>query len=137
MTSPVMPIVAVDSVDRARAFYVDDLGFGHQMGLVGKDGQFDFCTVVLGDARLMFSRPQAELPSAAPASARPVQIYFPVVGIDAYHDQLVARGVPIKKALETEWWGDRTFIVVDPYGYDLWFYETVSEPRPLPGMKLV
>lgn len=64
-------------------------------------------------------------------------MYFPVEGIDAYHDQLVERGITVKKALETEWWGDRTFIVVDPYGYDLWFYETVGEAKPLPGMKLV
>ncbi len=137
MSSSFMPIVAVDSVDRARAFYVEKLGFQHQMGLVGKDGEFDFCTVFLGEAKLMFMRPPEHTPASEPADQRPVQMYFPVEGIDAYHDQIVGGGVTVKKALETEWWGDRTFIVVDPYGYDLWFYETVGEPKPLPGMKLV
>ena len=51
----VMPIIAVGSVDDVRNFYVDKLGFEHVMGMVGKDGQLDFCTVVLGQARVMSS----------------------------------------------------------------------------------
>ena len=46
----------VDSVDEARTFYVDTLGFEHSMGVVGKDGQFDFVTVNREGARVMFSR---------------------------------------------------------------------------------
>jgi len=38
----VMPMITVDSVDTLRASYVDKLGFSHMMGVVGKDGQFDF-----------------------------------------------------------------------------------------------
>ena len=49
--SQLMPMISVDSVDQARGFYVDKLGFGHQMGVLGKDGQLDFCTVALGGAR--------------------------------------------------------------------------------------
>jgi hypothetical protein len=29
-----MPMISVDSVDQARAFYVDKLGFGHMMGML-------------------------------------------------------------------------------------------------------
>src|SRR5882672_4190554 len=42
----VMPMIVVASVDAIRNFYVDTLGFSHVMGMVGKDGQLDFCTVV-------------------------------------------------------------------------------------------
>ena len=52
----VMPMIVVGSVDAIRNFYVDTLGFTHVMGMVGKDGQLDFCTVVMGDARIMFMR---------------------------------------------------------------------------------
>lgn len=48
-----MPMISVDSVDQARAFYIDQLGFGHMMGMLGKDGQLDFCTVTLGGAKVM------------------------------------------------------------------------------------
>jgi len=52
----VMPIIAVESVDEIRSFYIDTLGFDHVMGVVGKDGEFDFCTVVKDGARIMFAR---------------------------------------------------------------------------------
>ena len=52
----VMPMIVVGSVDAIRNFYVDTLGFTHVMGMVGKDGQLDFCTVVMGEARIMFMR---------------------------------------------------------------------------------
>src|SRR3954469_7384524 len=75
----VMPIITVDSVDDARAFYVDKLGFGHMMGMLGKDGQLDFCTVTLGGARIMLNRPQDEGQSAGQTvgrttEKRPVEI---------------------------------------------------------------
>jgi hypothetical protein len=36
-----MPIITVQSVDAIRDSCVDTLGFGHVMGMVGKDGQLD------------------------------------------------------------------------------------------------
>jgi hypothetical protein len=38
---------------------------------------------------------------------------------------------------KTQWWGDRTFSVRDPYGYQLWFYQHVSEVAPPPGVTVV
>ena len=43
-TAQLMAMIYVDSVEDARAFYVDRLGFQHMMGMPGKDGQLDFCT---------------------------------------------------------------------------------------------
>ncbi len=52
-----MAMIYVDSVEDARAYYVEKLGFSHVMGMLGKDGQLDFCTVSLGGARVMLMRP--------------------------------------------------------------------------------
>src|SRR5260370_42616731 len=83
MTKPaskqVMPIIAVESVDEIRNFYVDTLGFDHVMGVVGKDGEFDFCTVVKDGARIMFARAPGKAPgSKAAAAKQPVEIYLEV-----------------------------------------------------------
>ena len=43
----------------------------------------------------------------------------------------------ITTPLTTQWWGDRTFTIQDPYGYQLWFYQPVAEPRPPQGAKVV
>ena len=33
--------------------------------------------------------------------------------------------------------GDRTFAVKDPYGYTLWFSQTVAEVVPPAGVKMI
>lgn len=134
-TGQVMPIIRVSSVDSVRDFYVDRLGFQHVMGVVGKDGQLDFCTLVLGGARVMFSR--AGAPAAPAAGKQPVEIYLEVDDVEAYHARLKKGGVAISDPLTMQWWGDRTFKVLDPNGYEIWFFTTVAEPRPPQGAKLV
>lgn len=130
----VMPIITVVSVDDTRRFYVDTLGFQHQMGMVGKDGHLDFCTVTLGPASIMFNRAPG---AATGAGKQPVEIYLEVADVDALHEQLTKKGVPISDPLVLQWWGDRTFKVRDPNGYELWFYTNVADPVPPAGAKLV
>ena len=131
----VMPMIVVGSVDAIRNFYVDTLGFTHVMGMVGKDGQLDFCTVVMGEARIMFMRAPGDTPS--PAGKQPVEIYLEVEDVDALHNRLKKKGVAISDPLTLQWWGDRTFKVLDPNGYEIWFYTNVAEPKPPQGAKLV
>lgn len=130
----VMPIIAVPSVDDVRNFYVDTLGFSHQMGVVGKDGQLDFVTLMLGEAKVMFSRGPA---GKSPNGKQPVEIYLEVEDVDALHDRLKKKGVTFSDPPKLQWWGDRTFKVRDPNGYELWFYTNVAEPKPPQGTKLI
>lgn len=137
VTGQVMPIIGVESVDATRDFYVDKLGFSHVMGMVGKDGHLDFVTVVLDGARMMFGRAPGAAPVGPSSAQQPVEMYMQVANVDAYHDQLKKKGVKISDALTLQWWGDRTFKVLDPNGYQIWFYTNVAEPKPPQGAKLV
>lgn len=130
----VMPIITVGSVDEVRNFYVEKLGFDHVMGVIGKDGEFDFVTVVKDGARIMFARASGPVPDR---SSQPVEIYLEVGDVEAYCRQLQKKGVRISDPLTVQWWGDSTFKVMDPCGYQLWFYQTTGEPRPPEGMKIV
>jgi uncharacterized glyoxalase superfamily protein PhnB len=132
----VMPIIAVASVDATRDFYVETLGFTHMMGVVGKDGQMDFCSVLLGEAQVMFTRGRAA--QAAPGGGtQAVEVYLEVADVDALHARLQKKGVKVIDPLTLQWWGDRTFKVQDPNGYVIWFYTNVGEPKPPQGMKVV
>lgn len=134
----VMPIITVDSVDELRNYYVDTLGFDHAMGVVGKDGQFDFVNVIRDGAQLMFARsPEPAAEKRTNGAKQPVEIYVEVGDVDGYHEELKAKKVRITDPLTTQWWGDRTFKVLDPAGYEVWFYQTVSEPKPPEGTKIV
>jgi uncharacterized glyoxalase superfamily protein PhnB len=130
----IMPIITVESVDQARNFYVEKLGFEHVMGVVGKDGEFDFVTVVKDGARMMFARASGAISDRA---KQPVEIYLEVRDVDAYLRQLQKKGVKIAEPLTAQWWGDSTFKVMDPCGYVIWFYQTTGEPKPPQGMKIV
>jgi PhnB protein len=134
----IMPMISVDSVDQARDFYVEKLGFGHMMGMLGKDGHLDFCTVTLDGAKVMFIRPQERTEGAdATSSKRPVEIYIQVSDVNDYHDRLKKNKVKITSPLTDQWWGDRTFTVMDPFGYQIWFYQTVGDIVPPEGAKIV
>jgi uncharacterized glyoxalase superfamily protein PhnB len=137
-TSPkqLMPIIIVDSVEEARNFYIDKLGFDHVMGVIGNDGQLDFCTVVLDGARIMFARGPAST-GGAPRGKQPVELYLEVADVRAFHDKVRKNGVTVTDPLSLQWWGDRTFKVLDPLGYECWFYQSESEPKPPQGAKIV
>jgi PhnB protein len=134
----IMPMISVDSVDQAREFYVEKLGFGHMMGMLGKDGHLDFCTVTLEGIKVMFTRPQERTEGTdATTSKRPVEIYIQVSDVNDYHDRLKRNKVKITSPLTDQWWGDRTFTVMDPFGYQIWFYQTVGDIEPPEGAKIV
>jgi PhnB protein len=134
----VMPIINVDSVDEALRFYSEKLGFERVMGVVGKDGAFDFVTVVRSGVRIMFGRAPEPMAGTAPTRDRkPVEIYVEVEDVQRFHDDVRRAGIEITTPLTTQWWGDRTFTIQDPYGYTLWFYQPVAEPNPPAGMKIV
>ena len=134
----VMPIITVDSVDELRNYYVDVLGFEHSMGVVGKDGQFESVNVVREEAQMMFSRSEAPAEKITNGAKQHVAIYLEVGDIDAYHEQLKAKvRMPMTDPLTSQWWEDRTFKIIDPAGYEVWFYQTVSDPMPREGTKIV
>ena len=132
----VMPIIAVGSVDQTRDFYVDTLGFTHMMGVVGKDGQLDFCSVLLGDAQVMFTRGPS---GGAGGRVRRRRSRSTSRSRTWMHSTpgCRRRACRIVDPLTLQWWGDRTFKVRDPNGYVLWFYTNVAEPKPPQGMKVV
>lgn len=129
----VMPLRYVPSVDQLRSYYLDRLGFEHLMGIVGADGQLDFAIVHLNGAGLMLSRPQ----TPEGLTRGPLEIYIAVDGVDAFAAALQARGVRIDQPLTTQWWGDRNFAVTDPAGHMIWFWQTVSDPVPPPGVTMI
>lgn len=135
----VVPIIAVESVEGARKFYIETLGFNHVRGVVGKDERFDICAVAKDGARIMFARaPGVGLSTRSAASKQPISIYLEVADVDHYFGQLSTKqGVNVTDQLTTQWWGIRGFKVMDPHGYEIWFYQTVGEPRPPEGTKIV
>jgi len=133
-----MAMIYVDSVEQAREFYVDRLGFTHMMGMLGKDGHLDFCTVTLGGARIMLMRsPEGMAGTGSTSMKRPVELYLEVADVDGYFEKLRKQKVKATTPLTEQWWGDRTFTIQDPFGYTIWFYQSVAELQLPAGAKVV
>ena len=135
----VVPSLLVEAIEPLRDFYLQKLGFEHLMGIVGKDGKLDTAIVVCQGMNVMLGRAERPIPGIerAPGQDRPVELYFYVKDVDAFHAAVAGRGVEVADPLTTHWWGDRSFRVKDPYGYSLYFAQTVGGFDPPAGIDAI
>jgi len=103
----VVPNLIVDAVEPVRSFYMDELDFRHMMGMVGKDGNLDFCSVSRDGVMIMLARPTEKTKGSAPSypTKCPIEIYMYVKDVAGYHDEVRRRGATITAPLTTQWWG--------------------------------
>lgn len=101
------------------------------MNAIGGDGQPDFRTVFLDGARILFGRsPEPPAAAKSPRPKQPAKLYRERADARS-SDGLVARNdVAIADLMSLQWWGDRTFTIRDPLGYECRFYQYESEPKP-------
>jgi catechol 2,3-dioxygenase-like lactoylglutathione lyase family enzyme len=103
--------IPVSDVDRAKAFYADQVGFNpdhdHRLSdeirFVQLTPPGSACSIVIGDG----------ITNSAPGSAQGVLLV--VSDIDAARSELVQRGVEISEVQDTEW-GARHAYFNDPDG---------------------
>jgi uncharacterized glyoxalase superfamily protein PhnB len=72
-----------------------------------------------------------------PFSFKPGAREGEVADVEDYHEQIKKQKIKPTTPLTEQWWGDRTFTVLDPFGYQIWFYQNVAEPKLPAGAKVV
>jgi catechol 2,3-dioxygenase-like lactoylglutathione lyase family enzyme len=112
-------VLAVRDLRTSTEFYVDVLGFRRDFG--DDSGVWSFLSrdnfkVMLGECP--DERPAAEL------GCHSYVAYVTVEGIDAFHDEISARGADVSDPA-TEPWGMREFGVRTPDGHRIRFGEAV------------
>lgn len=118
--SEVTPILRIFDIDKARAFYIDYLGFTvawqHRFG-----DSFPLYMAVRRDGcELHLSEHHGD---ATPGSACRIHVQE----IDAFHAELKARNYAfMRPGLETPPWGGKEVTVLDPFGNRLVFFEPAS-----------
>jgi catechol 2,3-dioxygenase-like lactoylglutathione lyase family enzyme len=110
-----MPVLRVTDIVRSVEFYRDQLGFAVEM----EAPIYAMC--YRGECNLhLTQQPGPFVPSPIPGGAADVN--FLIDGIDAYRDELRARGIDVPPA-EPQSYGVRDFSVRDPDGYEIRFNE--------------
>lgn len=115
-------------VDTQLAYYADVLSF-EVVHRQPEESPTNFCILKLGDAQIMIAADPRELISAGRADRGllekivprmgkpgPISVYIGKGSLDAYYDQVTARGAQIAEPIWDAPWGSRQFTVVDPDG---------------------
>jgi predicted enzyme related to lactoylglutathione lyase len=118
-------LVPVSDVDRAKSFYVDQVGFNadydqtptDQIRFVQLTPRGSACSIAIGKG----------LSSAAPGSIDALQLV--VSDIEAAHAELLERGVPVSDIQDLDW--GRFVFFADPDG-NRWAVQQLP-PRPAPS----
>jgi len=138
MTSPALvPELYVSEIGRSLRFYTEVLGFA----VLYERPEERFAHLLRDGAALMLKQPAdpGRTWLAAPLEppyGRGVNLQIRVSDVDALHAAVLAVGAPIERPMEERWYrrgdillGHRQFVVQDPDGYLLRFFQPLGS-RP-------
>jgi PhnB protein len=136
MTNPsqITPMLSVDDVERAVAFY-KQLGFRSHLEIKGPNDRLVRAILQLGSGFLIHVMPAHALPEEGEHGVMielgprglGVILYVDVNDLDTFYNAAKNTGVHLMYAPRDEPWGDRTFRFVDPFGYDWCFAQRIDK----------
>ena len=140
MTSPAgltssafSPFLAFKSSAAAIAFYAEAFGAVELFRLTSQDGaKVDHAEIRIGQQAIFMSDEYPDFGALSPASigGSPVKFHLRVDDVDAWVWRAEDAGATVLRRPRLEFFGERTALVADPFGYS-WFLATpVEEVSP-------
>jgi len=120
----VIPLLRIFSVEKAREFYIDYLGFS-----VDWEHRFDdraplYMQVTRGGLTLHLTENHGD---CTPGSA----VFLEIQGLDDFHREITARDYPyLRPGIENAFWNARLMTLLDPFGNRLMFNERLVSQGP-------
>ena len=126
--SSVTPYLIVTGAARALDYYKMAFGATELMRFDGPDGKIMHAEIQIGDARVMVADESPEMghksPQSIGGSGTGLMLY--VDDVDATFERAVTGGGKVMKAVENQFYGDRTGSLTDPFGH-IWTIATHVE----------
>ena len=115
----VTPYLCVDGADAAIEFYTEVLGAEERMRMPGPEGTIGHAELMLGDSLIMLADEFPDMGVRGPKAigGTPVTISVYVEDADATFDAAVAAGATSVRAVEDQFYGDRSGQFEDPFGH--------------------
>jgi PhnB protein len=127
----VTPYLTVDGGDAAIRFYTEVLGATERMRMPSPDGRIGHAELSLGDSIIMLSDEHPDMgvrgPKSIGGTATTLHVY--VEDADAVFDAALAAGATEIRAVENQFYGDRSGQFEDPFGHR-WNVATHVEDVP-------
>src|SRR6476620_7549784 len=115
----VITYLIVDGANAAIEFYGTVLGTVERVRMGGPDGKVGHAELQLGDSVVMLADEFPEMGSRSPKSigGTPVTISVYVEDVDAVLEAALAAGATELRAVENQFYGDRSGQFEDPFGH--------------------
>lgn len=116
---PLTPYLVVKGADAAIRFYAAVFGAHEDFRLVEPGGKVGHAELLIDDSRLMLADEYPDFGALGPASigGTPVGLQLYVPDVDATIALAEAQGATLLRAAKDEFYGDRSGVVVDPFGH--------------------
>jgi PhnB protein len=125
------PYLCCKEAVAALDFYRDAFGAVELMRKSGPGGKVGHAEIRLGRAIVMLADEFPEMDFRSPRSigGTPVNLYLYVEDVDAFARRAVAAGATLRRPVETQFYGDRSCTLEDPFGH-VWIVATHVEDVP-------
>jgi PhnB protein len=113
------PYLAIDGAGEAIEFYSKVLGAKERMRMPNPDGGVGHAELELGDSLIMLADASEEMGFRSPRSlgASPVTLHLYVEDVDSVFERALAQGATEVRAIENQFYGDRSGQFEDPFGH--------------------
>ena len=115
----VIPYLIVDGANEAIEFYATVFETTERMRMPMPDGRIGHAELQLGDSVVMLADENPEMSILGPRAVggTPVTISVYVEDVDETFDRAVKAGATVVRAVEDQFYGDRSGQFEDPYGH--------------------
>ena len=127
----VTPYLIVDGADAAIQFYARAFGAKERMRMGGPEGKIGHAEIDIGQGLIMLADEHPEMDARGPKTigGTPVTISLYVEDVDAVFQAALDAGATELRAVENQFYGDRTGQIEDPFGHK-WHLATHVEDVP-------
>jgi PhnB protein len=130
----VTPCLVVHGAAKALDFYAEVFGASERMRTPGPGGIISHAEIQIGDSVIIVEDEDPQRGTAAPPAGglpgTPVFQFIYVEDVDAVVARAVELGVTLKRAPQTQFYGDRDSFIVDPFGHSWTIATHVEDVSP-------
>jgi len=127
----ITPYLSIKGAAEAIAYYQRAFGAVELYRLAMPDGRIGHAELQIGDSRIMLADEMPEMPDIVARSPRTLNgtsfgLALYLKDVDAAFAQAIAAGGTVKRAVTTQFYGDRSGTLEDPFGH-IWTLSTHVE----------
>jgi PhnB protein len=132
----VTPYLILQDAAQALEFYKKAFSAIEIVRMANPDGKVGHAEIKIGNSMLMLGEETLEMGYRGVQSygGSPISIMLYVEDCDALFNQAVAAGAEVKQALKDQFYGDRSGMIADPFGFQ-WHLSTHKEDVTPEDMK--